>query len=104
MVTDHELPISDYRRALRLDFAIVCFDNDCVARVVIEHLTKIFEGPKGEAIRALEDVNLTVEDKELMVLVGPSGCGKTTLLRLVSGLEEANEGEISIGGKPMKNV
>ena len=39
-----------------------------------------------------------------MVLVGPSGCGKTTLLRLVSGLDEASEGEISIGGKAMKNV
>jgi multiple sugar transport system ATP-binding protein len=80
------------------------FDNDCVARVVIEHLTKVFEGPKGEGIRALEDVSLTIEDKELMVLVGPSGCGKTTLLRLVSGLEEATGGEISIGGKPMRKV
>jgi multiple sugar transport system ATP-binding protein len=80
------------------------FDNDCVARVVIEHLTKVFDGSKGEAVRALDDVNLTIKDKELMVLVGPSGCGKTTLLRLVSGLEEATEGEISIGGKPMKNV
>jgi multiple sugar transport system ATP-binding protein len=82
----------------------VCLNNDCVARVVIEHLTKVFEGPKGEGIRALEDVSLTIEDKELMVLVGPSGCGKTTLLRLVSGLDEATAGEISIGGKPMKNV
>ena len=75
-----------------------------MARVVIEHLTKVFDGSKGEAVRALDDVNLTIKDKELMVLVGPSGCGKTTLLRLVSGLEEATEGEISIGGKPMKNV
>jgi multiple sugar transport system ATP-binding protein len=82
----------------------LCFDNDCVARVVIEHLTKVFGGPNGEAIRALQDVNLTIEDKELMVLVGPSGCGKTTLLRLVSGLEEATGGEISIDGKPLKNV
>jgi multiple sugar transport system ATP-binding protein len=79
-------------------------NNDCVARVVIEHLTKVFEGPKGEGVRALEDVSLTIEDKELMVLVGPSGSGKTTLLRLVSGLEEATGGEISIGAKPMKNV
>jgi multiple sugar transport system ATP-binding protein len=79
-------------------------NNDCVARVVIEHLTKVFEGPKGESIQALEDVSLTIEDNELMVLVGPSGCGKTTLLRLVSGLEEATGGEISIGGKEMENV
>lgn len=75
-----------------------------MARVVIEHLTKVFDGPGGQVIRALEDVNLTVEDKELMVLVGPSGCGKTTLLRLISGLDEATEGTISIGDKSMKNV
>jgi multiple sugar transport system ATP-binding protein len=88
----------------RLDFAFWWLNNDCVARVVIEHLTKVFHGPRGHAIRALEDVNLTVEDKELMVLVGPSGCGKTTLLRLISGLDEATAGSISIGSKPMKNV
>jgi multiple sugar transport system ATP-binding protein len=75
-----------------------------VARVVIEHLTKVFHGPGRHAIRALEDVNLTVEDKELMVLVGPSGCGKTTLLRLISGLDEPTAGSISIGSRPIKNV
>jgi multiple sugar transport system ATP-binding protein len=79
-------------------------DNDCVARVVIEHLTKIFDRPGSGEVRALEDVNLTVEDRELVVLVGPSGCGKTTMLRLISGLDEATTGEISIGGKPMEKV
>src|SRR6267378_3436672 len=43
-----------------LDFDLPDFDNDCVARVVIEHLTKVFQGPKGEAVRAVEDVNLTI--------------------------------------------
>jgi ABC-type sugar transport system ATPase subunit len=52
-----------------------------VARVVIERLTKIFDRAGGEPIPALKEVKLTIEDKELMVLVGPSGCGKTTLLR-----------------------
>jgi multiple sugar transport system ATP-binding protein len=87
-----------------LDFAFLCPNNDCVARVVIEHLTKDFHGPGGHAIRALEDVNLTVEDKELMVLVGPSGCGKTTLLRLISGLDEATAGSISIDDRLMEKV
>ena len=82
----------------------LCFNNDFVARVVIERLTKVFGGSGGHAVRALEDVNLTVEDKELMVLVGPSGCGKTTLLRLISGLDDATEGSISIGDKPMKKI
>lgn len=75
-----------------------------MARVVIEHLTKVFRGAKGEDIRALDDFNLAVEQKELLVLVGPSGCGKTTTLRLIAGLEEPTEGAISIGGRPMKNV
>jgi multiple sugar transport system ATP-binding protein len=88
----------------RLDFGFLCFNNDSVARVVIEQLTKIFDRKGGEPIRALKEVNLTIEDKELMVLVGPSGCGKTTLLRLISGLDELTEGSISIGGRSMKNV
>jgi multiple sugar transport system ATP-binding protein len=98
-------PVTNYQYFhCGLDFEVLCFNNDYVARVVIEHLTKLFQGPKGQAIQALEDVNLTVEDKELMVLVGPSGCGKTTLLRLISGLDEPAEGAISMGGRPMKNV
>lgn len=44
-------------------------------------------------------VNLTVKDKEFLVLVGPSGCGKSTLLRMIAGLEEISEGTISLGDK-----
>ncbi len=54
--------------------------------------------------RALEDVNITINDGEFVVLVGPSGCGKTTLLRMVAGLEDITEGEISIGDKIVNNV
>jgi len=54
--------------------------------------------------RALEDVNITINDGEFVVLVGPSGCGKTTLLRMVAGLEEITEGEISIGDKTVNDV
>ena len=54
--------------------------------------------------RALEDVNITINDGEFVVLVGPSGCGKTTLLRMVAGLEDITEGEISIGDKTVNEV
>ena len=54
--------------------------------------------------RALEDVNITINDGEFVVLVGPSGCGKTTLLRMVAGLEDITEGEISIGKKTVNEV
>jgi multiple sugar transport system ATP-binding protein len=70
-----------------------------MAQVVLDHLTKLFTGPAGKSIRAVDDACLTVQDKELLVLVGPSGCGKTTTLRLIAGLEEPTEGTIAISGK-----
>ena len=54
--------------------------------------------------RALEDVNIEVNDGEFVVLVGPSGCGKTTLLRMVAGLEDITEGEISIADKVVNEI
>jgi multiple sugar transport system ATP-binding protein len=75
-----------------------------VARVVIEHLSKTFERPGGQGIRALDDASFTVEEKEFVVLVGPSGCGKTTTLRLIAGLEEATAGKIFIGDRQMNQV
>ena len=53
---------------------------------------------------AVEDLNLTVEAGEFMVLVGPSGCGKTTTLRMLAGLERPSYGRILIGEKLVNNV
>ncbi|WP_138004357.1 ABC transporter ATP-binding protein [Halalkalirubrum salinum] len=50
-----------------------------------------------EDVVAVNDVDLTVEDGEFLVLVGPSGCGKSTTLRLIAGLETCTNGELSIG-------
>ena len=75
-----------------------------MAQVVLEHLTKVFQGPGGESVRAVDDASLVVEDKELLVLVGPSGCGKTTTLRLIAGLEEPTAGTISIDGQVVNDV
>ena len=49
-------------------------------------------------------VDLTIRDKEFLVLVGPSGCGKSTLLRMIAGLEEISEGTITIGGEVVNDV
>jgi len=70
-----------------------------MAQVGLEHLTKVFKGPGGESIRAVDDACLVVADKELLALVGPSGCGKTTALRLIAGLEEPTAGAISFHGR-----
>ena len=48
---------------------------------------------------AVDKLDLTVADKEFLVLLGPSGCGKTTSMRMIAGLEEPTEGEILIGGE-----
>ena len=92
------------RRDTRLDFRGAAPIIAGVARVVIEHLTKVFPGPRGEAVRAVDDLSLAVEEGELIAWVGPSGCGKTTALRLIAGLEEPDGGGISLGGKPMARV
>ena len=55
-------------------------------------------------MNAVRNLNLTIADHELLVIVGPSGCGKTTLLRLISGLEEVSSGIIAIDGAAMNSV
>ncbi|MFN3333815.1 MAG: ABC transporter ATP-binding protein [Caldilinea sp.] len=65
-----------------------------MAAIKIENVTKKF----GDFI-AIDNVSLTIEDQEFMVLLGPSGCGKTTLLRAVAGLGMADSGRISIGDR-----
>jgi multiple sugar transport system ATP-binding protein len=62
--------------------------------IVIKHLVKRF----GK-VEAVSDVSLRISDGEFLVLLGPSGCGKSTILRMVAGLEDADAGEIVIGGK-----
>jgi multiple sugar transport system ATP-binding protein len=51
------------------------------------------------AFEAIKGIDLDVADRELVVFVGPSGCGKSTLLRMIAGLEEITDGELSIDGK-----
>ena len=52
----------------------------------------------------LRGIDLSIADGEFVVFVGPSGCGKSTLLRTICGLETADEGTVSIGGRDMTHV
>jgi putative spermidine/putrescine transport system ATP-binding protein len=56
------------------------------------------------AVVALDRLDLTVRAGELIALLGPSGCGKTTTLRLVAGLEDADAGQITVGGKDITRL
>ena len=61
-------------------------------------------GSGKTANQVIHGVNADINDGEFVVIVGPSGCGKSTLLRMVAGLEEISEGEISIGGRVVNNL
>lgn len=56
------------------------------------------------AVAAVSGVDLEIAEGELLVLLGPSGCGKTTTLRCIAGLEHAEEGEISVGGRVVSSA
>ncbi len=71
-----------------------------MAGVRLKNLVKSYG--KGEPV--LKGIDLEVHDREFMVLVGPSGCGKSTILRVVSGLEEVDGGDIMIGDRRVNGL
>jgi iron(III) transport system ATP-binding protein len=71
--------------------------------IEIRALSKRFTTSDG-AVRALDDVDLTIADKEFFVLLGLSGSGKTTLLRCAAGLEKPDAGEILFNGRTMSSA
>ena len=71
-----------------------------MAKVELKGIAKVYEGN----VRAVDNANIVVEDKEFVVFVGPSGCGKSTTLRMVAGLEDITEGELYIDGELMNDV
>lgn len=71
-----------------------------MAKLVLDKIYKSFEPDKY----ILEDISFDVDDDEFLVLVGPSGCGKTTILRLISGLETPNLGNIYLDGRLLNNI
>ncbi len=68
------------------------------------HLENIFKRYKGTAQPAVDDVSLSVQDGEFMVLLGPSGCGKSTTLRMIAGLEAISEGSLAIDTRKVNEV
>jgi len=72
-----------------------------LAAVKYEQATRLYPGTPNPAVNELD---LTINDGELLVLVGPSGSGKSTALRMLAGLEPLDEGRIMIGGKDVSSV
>ena len=70
-----------------------------MASITLNNLTKRW----GDFV-AVDKFDLEIQDEEFLVLLGPSGCGKTTTMRMIAGLEEITEGNISIDGKVVNHL
>ena len=70
-----------------------------MAEIQLRNITKRWGNFVG-----VDKFDLTIADREFLVLLGPSGCGKTTTMRMVAGLEDATEGDILIGGRVVNDL
>jgi multiple sugar transport system ATP-binding protein len=70
-----------------------------MAEVSLRNVVKRYE-----EVEAVRGIDLSIADREFVVLVGPSGCGKTTTLRMIAGLEDISDGEILIGDEVVNDV
>ncbi|MEO7938866.1 MAG: ABC transporter ATP-binding protein [Burkholderiaceae bacterium] len=70
------------------------------AQIEARHLSKHYVIERtGRKVKALDDVNLHIQEGEFLCIVGPSGCGKSTFLQMVAGLEPVTEGDLVINGQ-----
>ncbi len=74
-----------------------------MAAITLKNVIKRY-GTGKSANQVIHGVNADIHDGEFVVIVGPSGCGKSTLLRMVAGLEEITEGDISIGHRVVNQL
>ena len=80
--------------------AIVCNRlGDLVAKIQLQNISK-----RWGSFIGVDNFNLVIPDKEFLVLLGPSGCGKTTTMRMIAGLEEVTEGQISINDRIVNDL
>jgi NitT/TauT family transport system ATP-binding protein len=69
--------------------------------IAIDHLNKTFDTISGERVHALDDICLTVQEREFVTIVGPSGCGKSTLLKILAGLTPSSSGSVTLDDTPI---
>ncbi len=67
--------------------------------ITIDTLSKTFRSADGDEVRALDGIQLTVEQGEFISFIGPSGCGKSTLLRIIADLIQPTSGTLRVNGK-----
>ncbi|WP_340819203.1 ABC transporter ATP-binding protein [Methanolobus sp. WCC4] len=70
-----------------------------MGQVKVSNITRRFTKDHDTSTLALDNVSMKVDDGEFVCFLGPSGCGKTTLLRIISGLDKPDEGEVYLDGR-----
>jgi peptide/nickel transport system ATP-binding protein len=70
--------------------------------IELRHVDRSFE-KDGKEVRVLQDINLTIQPREILCLVGESGCGKTTTGKIISGLLKQSSGEVLVDGMPLES-
>ena len=68
--------------------------------ITIDHVSRLYGDANGRgAVKALDDVSISVKRNEFLCLLGPSGCGKSTLLNMIAGFDRPTSGTVSVGGQ-----
>ena len=71
------------------------------AQIIVDHVSHVYRPPRGREVLALDQVSLSVGNREFVALLGPSGCGKSTLLYLIGGFLPVEKGAIRVEGNPI---
>ena len=71
-----------------------------MAGLTLNHIYKVYPG----GVKAVNDFNLEIKDKEFIVFVGPSGCGKSTTLRMIAGIEGITAGQLYIDNELVNDL
>jgi NitT/TauT family transport system ATP-binding protein len=71
-------------------------------KLSVRNLSKSYPNGDNEVVEVLDDISFDVHEGELLAIVGPSGCGKTTLLKIIAGLLEPDEGQVFIDGEEVQ--
>ena len=71
------------------------------SQIVVDRVSHLYRPPRGREVLALDEVSLSVQNREFVALLGPSGCGKSTLLYLIGGFLPVEKGAIVTDGQPV---
>jgi NitT/TauT family transport system ATP-binding protein len=74
-----------------------------VSLLKLKNIGQVY-GTGQKRFTAVQNINITIEEGEFVVLLGPSGCGKSTLLRIIAGLQRATEGRVLYRGAPLEGI